>query len=499
MKHVDKRFVAYHLLLAAAAGAVLFWISLRASEYERAVQRDFKLSEGIGRAERALGDLMETLLQTESGVRRYLLTPEDKWLGNPAAKAKALADVEDYRAERAAGDGAPAVETLLRQEVEQKFDHWSRMVDLARAEGAEAALRFAADEPGPTSMSRIGDAVAEARKNTELLRRKRHEETSRTLQNLHRTSWEGMAAILALSGLAIFAIASRTRQLIRARHDLREANRQLETRVRERTRELQRSNEEIQRYAHVVGHDLRAPLVNIMGFTRELEDAAEVLKAYVDSERAGAPFARMNEVYAAVDEEAPEALRFIHSSLQRMDALIAGILHLSRLGRAPLHPQRIDMSELLDDCLSQIRKQLVESGGEASVAAPLPDIVSDANAVKQIFTNLLDNAVKYFAPGRAGKIVISGEARGALAYFEIRDNGRGVAAQDRERVFDLFRRAGPQDRPGEGVGLAHVRSLARRLGGEIHVESDGVTGSVFRFSLARNLDRIVQENSMAEN
>ena len=152
------------------------------------------------------------------------------------------------------------------------------------------------------------------------------------------------------------------------------------------------------------------------------------------------------------------------------------------------------MGELLEDCLSQIRKQLVESGGEASVAAPLPEIVSDANAVKQIFTNLLDNAVKYFASDRAGKIVISGEARGAQAYFEIRDNGRGVAAQDRERVFDLFRRAGPPEQPGEGVGLAHVRSLTRRLGGEIHVYSDGVTGSAFRFSLARNLDTILPQN-----
>ena len=495
MKHVDKRFLAYHVLLAAAAGAVLLWISLRAAEYGKAVQQDFKLSESVGRAERALGDLMETLLQSESGVRRFLLTPEDKWLADPAgAKARALADVENYRAERMAGDGAPAVETLLRQEVEAKFEHWSRMVELARAEGAEAALRVAADEPGAASMRRIGDAVAEARNNTGILRQKRHDETSRTLQSLRRTTWEGMVAILALSGAAIFAIATRTSQLIRARHDLREANRQLESRVRERTRELQRSNEDIQRYAHVVGHDLRAPLVNIMGFTRELENAAEVLKAYVDSMRAGAPFARMDEVYAAVDEEAPEALRFIDFSLKRMDSLIAGILQLSRLGRAPLHPQRIDMGELLEDCLSQIRKQLVESGGEASVVKPLPDIVSDANAVKQIFTNLLDNAVKYFAPGRAGKIAISGEARGAMAYFEIRDNGRGVAAKDRERVFDLFRRAGPQDRPGEGVGLAHVRSLTRRLGGEIQVESDGVTGSVFRFSLARNLDRIVQEN-----
>lgn len=502
MRYGDKRFLGYNVLLATAAAAILFWISLKASEYEQAMQQDFSLSESVGKAERALGDLMETLFQSESGVRRFLLTPEDRWLGNlEAARARALADVEVYRVERAVvsrGEerDSPAIEALLRQEIAAKFDQWARMVERARSEGAQAALRVANDDPAASSMRRIGEAVAEARKTTQAQRLKRHQETERTLQKLRGTTWEGIAGLVALSGLAIVAIATRTLQLIRARRDLREANHQLESRVRERTRELMRSNEEIQRYTHVVGHDLRAPLVNIMGFTRELEKSGEVLKAYVDAGRKGAPFERMCEVYAAVDEDAPEALRFIHSSLKRMDSLISGILQLSRLGRAPLRPQLIDMGELVEDCLSQIRNRLVESGGEASVEGPLPNIVNDAHAVNQIFTNLLDNAVKYFAPDRAGRIVLSGETRGALAYFEIRDNGRGIAPQDCERVFDLFRRAGPRDQPGEGVGLAHVRSLTRRLGGEIHVYSDGVTGSTFRFSLARNLDTIIPDNAL---
>src|SRR5208337_4728243 len=207
--------------------------------------------------------------------------------------------------------------------------------------------------------------------------------------------------------------------------------------------------------------------------------------------RAGKPFERIKEVYAAVDEDAPEALRFIHSSLTRMDTLIAAMLKLSRQGRTTLHPRSIDMRELVEDCLSQIRKRLVESGGDATILPPLPNIVSDADAVKQIFTNLLDNAVKYFTRGRAGRITIGGAASGGMAFFEVRDNGRGVAPQDQERIFDLFRRAGAQDQPGEGVGLAHVRALVRRLGGEINVESDGVSGSVFRFSLARNLDTVI--------
>ncbi len=496
IKNVDKRLLGYNVLLAAAAAAILLWISVKANEYALKVQEDLRQATAVAKADRELADLMETILEAETGQRGYLLTRKDSFLADlAAARENALATVTDYRSLRSElGEAAPAIDASLRDEVEAKFAELARTVDLARAGDVEAALDIVRGGTGAEAKLRIRAAVNEAREKLGEVRLHYRDELSVTAAELRRTNLEGAFGILALSILSIGAMAWHNRQLLHARSDLREANQQLEARVAERTRQLVRSNEEIQRYTHIVGHDLRAPLINIMGFTRELENAGQVLKAYVDAERAGAPFKRMKEVYAAVDEDGPEALRFIHSSLARMDALITAILQLSRLGRAPLHPQRIDMRELVEDCLSQIRRRLVESGGEATIVAPLPDIVSDANAVKQIFTNLFDNAVKYFARDRAGQITISGEGRGALAWFEIRDNGRGVAPKDQERIFDLFRRAGAQDRPGEGVGLAHVRSLVRRLGGEINVESDGVSGSVFRFSLARNLDTIIDQN-----
>jgi signal transduction histidine kinase len=496
MKYVDKRLLGYNVLLAAAAAAILLWISVKASEYALKIEEDLRMATSVAKADRALADCMETVLEAETGQRGYLLTRKESFLADlAAAREKALATITDYRSLRSdLGESAPAVDESLRLEVEAKFAELARTVELARAGEVDAALNIVRDETGTEAMRRIRAATNGAREKLAAVRSRYRDELIATAAQLRRTNMEGTIDILALSVLCIGAIAWHNRQLVRARRELGEANQQLEARVLDRTRELVRSNEEIQRYTHIVGHDLRAPLVNIMGFTRELESAGEVVKAFVDAARAGAPFERMKEVYAAVDEDAPEAFRFIHSSLARMDALITAILQLSRLGRAPLHPQRIHMRELVEDCLSQIQRRLVESGGEATIVAPLPDIVSDANAVKQIFTNLLDNAVKYFARDRAGKITISGKGRGALACFEIRDNGRGVAPKDQERIFDLFRRAGAQDRPGEGVGLAHVRSLVRRLGGEIDVESDGLTGSVFRFSLARNLGMIIEQN-----
>ena len=127
---------------------------------------------------------------------------------------------------------------------------------------------------------------------------------------------------------------------------------------------------------------------------------------------------------------------------------------------------------------------------------PLPTIVSDRLALEQIFSNLIDNAIKYLKPGVPGEISIRGRTKLGFAIFEISDNGRGIDPRDHQRIFDLFRRAGTQDRPGQGIGLAHVRALVRRLGGTMSVASELDQGSTFTITLPitwnashRNLDQ----------
>jgi len=110
-------------------------------------------------------------------------------------------------------------------------------------------------------------------------------------------------------------------------------------------------------------------------------------------------------------------------------------------------------------------------------------MVSDRMALEQILSNLMENALKYLMPGRPGQITVRGEARRGRAIIEVIDNGRGIAAKDHERIFDLFRRSGVQDQPGEGIGLAHVRALAYRLGGLIEVVSELGQGATFRVNL----------------
>ena len=118
---------------------------------------------------------------------------------------------------------------------------------------------------------------------------------------------------------------------------------------------------------------------------------------------------------------------------------------------------------------------------------PLPGITSDRLAIEQVFGNVIENAVKYLDPARAGRIEVTGRVDGQRAIFEIADNGRGIDPRDHARIFDLFRRSGAQDQPGEGIGLAYVRAAVRNLGGDVTVDSVAGQGSTFRVTLPRRL------------
>jgi signal transduction histidine kinase len=304
-------------------------------------------------------------------------------------------------------------------------------------------------------------------------------------------------AVLVLSAVLLLIVAitslltvlGYTRDLGRSRDALTSLNANLEEMVAHRTEDLTRANEEIQRFAYIVSHDLRSPLVNVMGFTAELEAATGSLRALIDRVEAEAPALASQEATLAAREDLPEAIGFIRSSTQRMDRLINAILQLSRHGRRVLSPERLDVSAMVDQVRETLAHRLAEADAVLEVSGRLPAVVSDRFSIDQILSNLIENAVKYLRPGVPGRIVVSGRYEGARVVYEIADNGRGIAESDHARVFDLFRRSGAQDRPGEGIGLATVRALVFRLGGLIDLTSTLGEGTTFRLSLPRTLDR----------
>ena len=295
----------------------------------------------------------------------------------------------------------------------------------------------------------------------------------------------GVAGVLLLvaGGGSILIIRRYTGDLAASRNELRHLNNNLEAAVRERTVDLQRANDEIQPFAYIVSHDLRSPLVNVMGFTAELDAATRSLAALVDKVESDAPQLASADARAAAREELPEAIGFIRTSTQKMDRLINAILRLSREGRRTLAPEPVDVDGLAHGIVDSMRHRIDEAGAEIRIDPGMPMLSTDRLALEQILSNLVENAVKYLQPGRPGVIELRARRVGQRAILAVADNGRGIEPRDHERVFDLFRRSGAQDQPGEGIGLAHVRALAYRLGGTIGVESELGKGATFSVNL----------------
>ena len=356
-----------------------------------------------------------------------------------------------------------------------KLDELGETIALAKSGRRDAAIARVKDRFGFNLTDRIeGGVRAIQDKGNDLIRA--NEARTRQLANL-KFFIDGIGAVLVLtfSFLSLWLLLLSNAETQDAQEALSKANANLEGIVAQRTAALKRANEEIQRFAYIVSHDLRSPLVNIMGFTAELETLRKELFDRLAAANALAGSEALNKDF-------DEAFGFIKSSIARMDRLIAAILKISREGSRPLNPEPIDAKALVDGIVAGIAHQIREKSAGVSVGA-LPPVVTDRLALEQIFSNLIENAIKFLRPGQQGEIKIEGMEKGYDVVYVISDNGRGIHARDHERIFELFRRSGPQDVPGEGMGLAYVSALVRRLGGTVSVESTLDRGSSFKLTL----------------
>lgn len=288
------------------------------------------------------------------------------------------------------------------------------------------------------------------------------------------------AALLVL--ISIIFLVRRSNEVERANSEIREMATSLERRVEERTADLAEANEEIQRFTYIVSHDLRSPLVNVMGFTAELEGAQNTMAEYLAATEESRAETIPADVRAAVMQDMPEAMGFIRAATGRMDRLIKAILQISREGRRTLAAETVELNELFAELHDSLAGQLDAVGAEL-IIGDLPQIHCDPLAMEQVFGNLLDNAIKYLRPGVPGRISVTSEIQSGKVILRVEDNGRGIAPHDQRRIFELFRRAGEQDQEGEGIGLAHVQALLRRLGGTIQLTSTLGEGSCFTVTL----------------
>ncbi|SMF92071.1 His Kinase A (phospho-acceptor) domain-containing protein [Azospirillum oryzae] len=470
-------------MLLAAAFALLAiivmsgWLADSTQQYSRSVGRMTALRV-------AAGTLLSQLQDAEIGQRGYLLTEDRQYLRPYEAAIAAVDTTIDRLRDLADGDADELriVDHLVGLAA-AKREELAETIDLMKAGRPDESLAIVRTGRGMRLMDdarrSLADLItpADAQLDTQLRALTGQARISGWVANL------GGLFILLVVGGAVWIAFSYTRDLMQAQRAIQALNDSLEQRVSERTMELQRANAEIQRFAYIVSHDLRAPLVNVMGFTSEFEAGLASVAADLVRRPANSDDATAAEARRAVTEDMPEAIGFIRASTTRMDRLINAILALSRQGSRMLTPEPVSMQALLENAVASFRHRAGELRCTIDIAGPLPSLVSDRLALEQVFGNLLDNAIKYLDPARTGRITIRGYPEADRLIFEVADNGRGIAAQDHERIFELFRRSGVQDRPGEGIGLAYVRTLVRRLYGEVTVDSVPGQGSVFRISL----------------
>jgi signal transduction histidine kinase len=459
------------------------WLVARDQEYTGWVNHTYTVERHISR----FSVLFE---RAEAARRGYLLTHDDRYLVGYREAATALPkELEALQA--LTGDNPRELSTITELEpmLSSKLNALEASMRAAQSQSMAAPTDAATLEQDQPLVNHIRDLLGRmVAEENRLLQIRTERQTANAELLLAAVLTAGvLLAILSIG--AVILLRRYAADLDGSQAELRRVNEGLEQAVAERTADLTRANDEIQRFAYIVSHDLRSPLVNVMGFTSELEVSLKPLQALLHEVEDKAPTIALKAAREAVTADLPESINFIRSSTRKMDRLINAILKLSREGRRTLTPERFDMGALFAGIVESLKHTAVERGAEIAIETPLPDIVSDRLAVEQVFSNLIENALKYAKPGRPGRIVVRGRAIATGCMFEIEDNGRGIAPADHERIFELFRRSGSQDQPGEGIGLAHVRALIYRLGGSITLDSELDRGSTFRISLPSSLLR----------
>lgn len=269
---------------------------------------------------------------------------------------------------------------------------------------------------------------------------------------------------------------------ITERRRAEEAVRQRTTELAEANRDLDHKNQENEMFVYSVSHDLRSPLVNLQGFSKELEKAAQVLAQHLADETV--PPAVRDQASAVLDGKMAKSIRFIQTAVMRLSGIIDALLRLSRVGRIEYRWELVDVGRVVRRVVEALQGTIAERQSRVEVG-DLPAVWGDAGALEQVFANLIGNALTYLDPARPGVVEVGclppGED-GSPTYF-VKDNGLGIAEGNRAKIFQAFQRVHPGVSRGEGLGLAIVARVAERHRGKVWVESRVGEGSTFFVAL----------------
>jgi signal transduction histidine kinase len=346
----------------------------------------------------------------------------------------------------------------LRTSVAQRMDLLAATIEASRhLAGAESPdLRS-----GVLSMRRLDDLLEVMRIEENSLLHVREQQVAAD----NKRMIGAVLGLVALSiGLMLALRGTARRDLVRieAAHEaLLQANLTLEDKVQERTQRLEEANALLEGFARTVAHDLRTPL-------RTIEGLADAL---AEDERGLSP-------------QGADYLRRISRGAGRMDHLVTDLLLFSRSSKAQLVLAPTSLDDCVRDGLDAVAAAVARTGASVDVQPGLPQVMANAPALVQVLCNLFDNALKFVAPGTLPHVQVRARRLDGWVLLDVQDNGIGIPADARERVFGVFERLHAQERyEGTGIGLAIVRDSVQHMGGGVELDSEPGRGSVFTLRL----------------
>jgi PAS domain S-box-containing protein len=275
---------------------------------------------------------------------------------------------------------------------------------------------------------------------------------------------------------------------------IEQLTRELEARVAElarSNRELAQQSSENESFVFSVSHDLRAPLVNLQGFSHELALTTGTLEELLRDPAVPEDIRRRG--LELTQQEMQESIGFIRNAVKHLGNIIDGLLRLSRVGRIEYASEVVDANAVVAEILASLHSTVIQSGATITVTA-LPTIRGDRNAIAQVFANIVGNALKSLDERRPGRIEIYASTD-QPPVFAVTDNGIGIPEEYQRKIFRVFQHVHDSRTRGEGMGLAIVRRIVERHGGRIWFESRSGVGTTFFFTLGPRIDAAAGDHS----